>query len=50
MEKKIAMATKNVSVSLFVRLIETSLLGNFVRNISTEKLKVCTGRICCTNS
>ena len=38
-----------MSLSLFVCWIDTFLLGNFISNISKEKLKICTERICTTN-
>ena len=48
MEVKVTMQLK-MSLSLFVCWIDTFLLSNFISNISTEKLKICTERIWTTN-
>ena len=42
------MTTGNVIESFFV-LKETFFFGTFSSNVSAEKSKVCTGRVCTTN-
>ena len=48
MEEKVTIATENVFESFCV-LDRYFSLGNFVSNISTEKLKICTEIIFTTN-